>query len=261
MMRQVLKDDRGSLPFAMLVAMVTILTSAMLGTTLAWQARSADREQAIQDARWAADSAVSVAMDRMSSTNRLLRGVPVADRAPTSSAQGPAWRTTASEKTQMRWFVIPGTSSNNVMLIAEGRTTDRVPLVYTTVIDMSYNFGSGRWTATRVSSDFKEETGDSITPRAAPGPPQDVVATPSSGTISLTWTAPVSDGGAAIGDYIVQYRTSSDSEWKTLNDSVSTLSAATISGLVNGTTYDVQVLAVNSLGASQPSQPVSVIVG
>ena len=261
MMRCTLKDDRGSLPFAMLVAMVTILTSAMLGTTLAWQARSADREQAIQDARWAADSAVSVAMDRMSSTNRLLRGVPVADRAPTSSAQGPAWRTTASQKTQMRWFVIPGTNSNNVMLIAEGRTTDQVPLVYTTVIDMTYNFGAGRWITTRVSSDFKEETGTAIAPRVAPSPPRDIIAVPSSGSLALTWAAPASDGGATIGDYIVQYRASPDGEWKTLNDSVSPLAAATIAGLTNGTTYDVQVLAVNALGTSNPSQVVSATVG
>ena len=60
-------------------------------------------------------------------------------------------------------------------------------------------------------------------------------------------TAP-SDNGAAIDDYDVRYRTGGGS-WTELPDAVkSTSTTATITGLTNGTAYEVQVRAGNSVG-------------
>lgn len=151
-------NDRGSIPFAMLVVVVTILTSAMLASTLTWQARSASREQARQDARWAADSATSLAIERLSITTPLLQGVPVVDRIPTTPDQGPPWRSMPSGTSQMRWFVLPGLNANDITVVAEGRTQDVLPVTYATVIAMRYNFGAGGWVAYRISSDIRVES-------------------------------------------------------------------------------------------------------
>ena len=62
------------------------------------------------------------------------------------------------------------------------------------------------------------------------------------GTVQLTasWTAP-SDNGAAIDDYDVRYRPSGGA-WASLPDGVkNTATTATITGLTNGTRYEVQV--------------------
>jgi hypothetical protein len=39
-----------------------------------------------------------------------------------------------------------------------------------------------------------------------PGAPTGVTATPGAGQVGLSWTAPASDGGSAITDYVIQYR-------------------------------------------------------
>ena len=79
---------------------------------------------------------------------------------------------------------------------------------------------------------------------AASSPPR---LTAGDGQMGVSWTAPL-DNGAAIDDYDVRYRTGSGS-WTELPDTVkSTATSATITGLTNGTTYEVQVRAGNSVG-------------
>lgn len=39
-----------------------------------------------------------------------------------------------------------------------------------------------------------------------PGAPTGLTPTPGSTQVGLSWTAPASDGGAAISDYTVQYK-------------------------------------------------------
>ena len=84
----------------------------------------------------------------------------------------------------------------------------------------------------------------SASPPAAPSPP---VLTPGDGQLSVRWTAPANNG-AAIDDYDVRYRPSGG-VWVDLPDAVkSTATMATITGLTNGTAYEVQVRAGNSAG-------------
>ena len=94
-----------------------------------------------------------------------------------------------------------------------------------------------------------------------PRVPQNLVLTPDNTEIGLAWEVPTSDGGSAITGYSVQYKASTSSTWidwpRTAND---TSTSDTITGLTNGTTYDVQVAAVNSVGtgdftASQSATP------
>ena len=69
-------------------------------------------------------------------------------------------------------------------------------------------------------------------------------------SVSLAWYAPVNNGGEAITDYIIQYKTKASTSWTTLNDGINSSTNATISGLFGGTIYNFRVAAVNSAGAS-----------
>ena len=63
--------------------------------------------------------------------------------------------------------------------------------------------------------------------------------------LGVNWTAPTDDGGAAIDNYLVEYRVSGGS-WTTFGTTAST--SATITGLTNGTSYEVRVSAHNVNG-------------
>ena len=65
--------------------------------------------------------------------------------------------------------------------------------------------------------------------------------------MSVSWTAPSSNGGSAITDYVVQYTTSAGGSYTTFSDGTSTTASATITGLTAGSTYYVRVAAVTSL--------------
>mgnify|MGYP006273747815 CR=1 FL=1 len=71
--------------------------------------------------------------------------------------------------------------------------------------------------------------------------------------MSLSWSAPASNGGAAISDYVVQYSTSSGGSYTTFSDGTSTSTSATVTGLTNNTAYYFKVAAVNSAGTSSYS--------
>jgi large repetitive protein len=92
---------------------------------------------------------------------------------------------------------------------------------------------------------------------SAPGSPQNLAATAGDKQVALTWAAPASDGGAAITDYRVQYRAAGASTWVTYPDGTSTNLFATVTLLVNGTTYDFRVRAINSVGLGAISNVVS----
>lgn len=86
------------------------------------------------------------------------------------------------------------------------------------------------------------------TTAAAPLAPTALSATAGNAQVSLTWTAPASNGGASISDYTVQYSSDSGSTWTTFSRAASAATSATVTGLVNGTPYQFRVAAVNIAG-------------
>jgi hypothetical protein len=68
------------------------------------------------------------------------------------------------------------------------------------------------------------------------------------GQLSVSWSAPASNGGSAITDYVVEGSANGGVNWVTVNDGVSTTTSAVLSGLSNGTTYQVRVRAKNAIG-------------
>ena len=83
---------------------------------------------------------------------------------------------------------------------------------------------------------------DTVTP---PGAPAGLTAVPGNGTVTLSWSAPSSDGGSPVDAYVIQGGTSpSDAS---ITDQV-TGTTATMSGLADGTMYFFRVTAHNSSG-------------
>jgi len=96
----------------------------------------------------------------------------------------------------------------------------------------------------------------------APGAPTSVVGTVGDAQVSLVWTAPSSNGGASITDYVIQHSSDSGSSWSTFADGTSTTTTATVTGLTNGSSYLFKVAAVNSAGTgTYSSASSSVLVG
>jgi len=117
--------------------------------------------------------------------------------------------------------------------------------------------GSGyifRVTARNAAGNGTASASSPVVPRTVPSAVPSVSATAGNTQVSLSWELPVTTGGSAITDYVIEYSVDSGSSWSTFADGVSPTRAATVSGLTNGTAYTFRVLAVNSAGNGTPSQ-------
>jgi hypothetical protein len=87
-----------------------------------------------------------------------------------------------------------------------------------------------------------------VTPRTVPGAPRSLSGRAGRRSVSLTWAAPSSNGGAAITDYVVQFSSNNGSTWRTFSDGVRSSTGATVTGLTAGTSYVFRVAAKNAAG-------------
>jgi hypothetical protein len=85
---------------------------------------------------------------------------------------------------------------------------------------------------------------------AAPSEPRGLEAAPGDRRAVLSWTAPASDGGAAV----VRYEASSDGGETWTAETAGTEQSYTFTGLINGREYSFRVRAVNGVGAGGPSE-------
>ena len=86
-----------------------------------------------------------------------------------------------------------------------------------------------------------------------PGAP--TIGTPiaAAGQVTVAWSAPASNGGSAITDYVVEYSSDAGATWSIFSDGVSTSLSATVTGLTNGIAYRFRVSAKNVNGTGSPS--------
>ena len=89
-----------------------------------------------------------------------------------------------------------------------------------------------------------------LPPATAPSTPTAPFGVAGNGQVNLAWTAPSSDGGAMITDYIVRYSVAGSGVWTVYDDGVSTATSTTVTGLTNGTAYVFTVAAANAVGTS-----------
>ena len=108
------------------------------------------------------------------------------------------------------------------------------------------NGGSGTLAVTITVTDVEE-------PPGRPAAPSVSAAAGTTDSLEVNWTAP-SNSGPDIDDYDLRYREGSSGSWTDGPQNVSGASA-TISGLTESTSYQVQVLARNAEGDSPWSLP------
>src|SRR5437879_5891148 len=98
----------------------------------------------------------------------------------------------------------------------------------------------------------------SATPSAPPTPPsapQGLGATAGDATVTLTWSAPSSNGGSPITNYKIYRGTSSNGE--TLKATIANVLTYSDPAVTNGVTYYYQVSAVNAAGEGPRSNEAS----
>ena len=85
--------------------------------------------------------------------------------------------------------------------------------------------------------------------------PTALIATAGDGQVSIAFTAPADNGGAAITDY--QYELDDSGTWTSASTATSPV---VITGLTNGTAYSIKLRAVNSIGNGNESAAVNVLL-
>lgn len=107
------------------------------------------------------------------------------------------------------------------------------------------------WTAVVVAALMVPSGLDSAPAAAAgtvPGPiPSVSLVSRGVNSVTMSWTAPWTDGGSAITDYRVDVK-GADGVWQTVDDGESTSLSAEVRGLTTGEDYEVRVAARNALG-------------
>ena len=98
----------------------------------------------------------------------------------------------------------------------------------------------------------------SATPAAGPGAPNELTAKAGNSQVTLSWTAPVSDGGSQVSGYNVFEGTTADLSGNAPVTNV-TGTTVTLPALINGTTYYFEVAAVNGIGEGPPSNEASAV--
>jgi hypothetical protein len=85
-------------------------------------------------------------------------------------------------------------------------------------------------------------------PHTTPSVPTGLSAIGSDASATPSWTAPASNGGQPVTDYVVQYSTDALGPFTTFVDGTSPTTTATVTGLTNATAYVFRVAAVNTAG-------------
>ncbi|XP_023272392.1 titin-like, partial [Seriola lalandi dorsalis] len=96
------------------------------------------------------------------------------------------------------------------------------------------------------------------TPFVPPGPPhvEDVSNIAHDG-MTITWSAPESDGGSDITNYIIEKKDRAGIKWTRCNRQKVTDLSFRVTGLTTGHEYEFRVVAENVVGVGEPSLPSS----
>ena len=116
------------------------------------------------------------------------------------------------------------------------------------------------WVSVRVRNDIgwsdASERVEGMAQAVAPGPPTGVAVTTASGSMRVTWRAPASNGGSPVLSYTVHVWNAATGGANLASCTVpAAASGCTISGLVNGQSVWLDVLATTLAGDSPASAP------
>ena len=104
--------------------------------------------------------------------------------------------------------------------------------------------------ANNVAGGSLAVTAGVVTPASVPDAPTNITVTPASGAVTVSWSAPASDGGSAIYRYTA---TATDFDGNAFT-CTTTGTSCVITALTNGYNYDITVVATNAVGDSVPAE-------
>ncbi len=152
-------------------------------------------------------------------------------------------------------YKIEYNDGNGWQIFTDGTSPDTTATVTGLTNGTSYDF--------RVSATNSVGTGPAsqiaiATPATTnvtvPGAPTNLVATGGQNTkIPLSWTTPSSNGGSAITDYKIEYKTTASTTWISFPHTPSVATSVTVTGLANEQSHNFKVSAINGVGMSTPS--------
>ena len=90
---------------------------------------------------------------------------------------------------------------------------------------------------------------------ALPGAPTIASVTSGPGQLGVSWLAPNNSGSPPVSEYLVKYSSNNGSSWTRFQPSTGPITAlsCTVTGLTNGTSYVIKVIARSALGIGPPS--------
>ena len=113
---------------------------------------------------------------------------------------------------------------------------------YDVAASLDIGFASGVKTASFTTSPTKPGKARGLT-----------VGFEGDGQLGITWAPPSNDGGSAITDYKVQWKSGRQSFGDSSREHITSSTSYFITGLTNGTEYTARVIAVNAVGDGPPS--------
>lgn len=147
-------------------------------------------------------------------------------------------------------YRVTATASGQSTPVFDQRTSSTNITINNLILGTNYNIVVEPNSRSDVRGQFSFSTSTSYTHAAAPTAPTNVTGTAGNTQVALTWSAPASNGGAAITNYLVRYSSNGGASWSTSINTGGTATSYTVTGLSNGTSYIFQVAAVNSRGQS-----------
>lgn len=73
--------------------------------------------------------------------------------------------------------------------------------------------------------------------------------------MTLTWTPPDFNGGSEITGYIIERKEADKTRWVKITKETVTELTFRVKDLIEGTSYEFRVYAINKAGESKPSEP------
>jgi len=130
-------------------------------------------------------------------------------------------------------------------IIGTGLITPIIVIGLTNGISYTFTMTASNIIGTGLSS---SPPSNSVTPITVPGAINSLSVSAGNTEVGLFWSAPSSNGGSAITDYVIEYKLSSDSDWTIFAEAISTATTIIVTGLTNNLSYDFRVSAVNIAG-------------
>lgn len=166
--------------------------------------------------------------------------------------------TAGNAQVQLAWD-LPATNGSTIsdyeiQSSTDGGTTWSAPIAHTTSTTRSRTvtlLTNATTYSFRVAAETEWGIGEysepiTATPFTLPGAPTSVVGTSANASVALSWSAPASNGGSTVTDYLIEY--ASGGAYSTFSDGSNSNTSTTVTGLTNGTAYTFRVSAINAAG-------------